>query len=374
MQSDWATSNKVRTTEHGIPIRNLWYMLLYAWDAIPIQDRFAADIEDAPSLQTLLARVLARCLEQRMRIGLGNDYCTNHSEIPGIRGRVDFSESLKRMSFKKGRSVCRYSVFSPNVPKNQIIRSLLQRLVQVGEFGGDSKQSRNLRTRLARLVYQMPSVDLIDLDAAMVSRAQSQRHDPDYRLMLAICALLIQRQMPTEERGQTFAPNLPWESFVLHKVYETFVARFFQHHLEDWRVTAQKHLKWPVERPSDYIPKMIPDLIMEHAPTGCRIVLDTKFTKNVLVTNLSNNERFSSGDLYQIYAYLRSQENVSVSTPKKCTGILLYPTVNRSVSEAIRLQGYTFRWETVNLAQPWDKIEAALLQLPIRCLVPMGVG
>ena len=56
------------STEHGIPIRNLWYMLLYAWNEAPLQDLRGralqdAAVERAPTLDALLASVLIKLMQ-----------------------------------------------------------------------------------------------------------------------------------------------------------------------------------------------------------------------------------------------------------------------------------------------------------------------
>ena len=67
-----AVDNPVAFTEYGIPIRNLWHILLYAWNELPASSPVTpGEVEDAPTLDTLLALVLIRSLQQRMRTGLG---------------------------------------------------------------------------------------------------------------------------------------------------------------------------------------------------------------------------------------------------------------------------------------------------------------
>jgi hypothetical protein len=43
---------------------------------------------------------------------------------------------------------------------------------------------------------------------------------------------------------------------------------------------------------------------------------------------------------------------------------LLYPTVHHDISERVGIQGHAIRWETVDLAQSWEEVEAALLAVP----------
>jgi 5-methylcytosine-specific restriction enzyme subunit McrC len=92
------------------------------------------------------------------------------------------------------------------------------------------------------------------------------------------------------------------------------------------------------------------------------IVLDTKFTTHSLLENQWGKAIYDSSHLYQLYAYLKSQEHVS-EAHRKAVGILLYPAVRNKISERVSLQDQILRIESVDLAAPWQEIEAELLQL-----------
>jgi len=364
ISSDSATAKLTKT---GIPIRNLWHMLLYVWNAVHFQSRWKSESENAPTLDALLASILANLIQQRLRIGLGRDYRSNSSEVAGVRGRVDFDQSLKRMTFQQGRAFCHFQVFSANVPKNQIVRSTLARLVQVGEFGGKTSDASSLRSHLRRIVLDMEPIQIFELQATDIRREQLKRHDSDYRLMLAICHLLNQRQMPTEDSGNVSLPSLDRDAFVLYNIFEQFVAKFYAHHLKDWQVLPQQKLVWPAEESSSYLPAMYPDLTLQHKDSGQLVILDTKFTAKSLVTGRWDNESFNRDHLYQIYAYLRSQEHRS-EYHRKSKGVLLYPVAGKELSEQVLIQGHPLHWETVDLASSWENIETQLLALPINLI------
>jgi len=108
---------------------------------------------------------------------------------------------------------------------------------------------------------------------------------------------------------------------------------------------------------------MYPDLAMQHRDTSKLLILDTKFTAGIVVPGRMDNVVFDRSHLFQIYAYLRSQEHLSQSH-QTATGILLYPTVEHRMSERVRIQGHDIRWETIDLTQPWEQIEIDLLRIP----------
>lgn len=348
---------------YGIPIRNLWYMLLYAWKETPRSPYWQmVDVEESPSLDALLASILIKIVQQRLRIGLGCSYMAEQRLLRGVRGRIHFTNSLKQNAFGRGQTFCEFEHYSVNAPKNQIIRSTLFHLARVGQFGPDQVRAEKLRHTIRWLVRTLDGIDLIELTPDFIHRQQAKRHDHDYRVMLAICDLILQRRLPTEDAGQVYVSQLERDRLVLHHLYESFVANFYRYHLRHWAVRPQTKLIWHEETPNPYLPNMRPDLRLEEASSGRIVILDTKFTAKSLKEDQWGKEMFASAHLYQIYAYLRTQEHLS-DQHQQATGILLYPAIHDELSEKVELQAHQIRIECVNLAAPWQNIEQRLLDV-----------
>ena len=350
-------------TEHGIPIRNLWHMLLYAWNEPSLGKHVdMGDIESAPTLDALFAIVLMKLIQQRMRIGLGHGYVPTSKRLRAIRGRIRFTASMIDQGAGSGEVECDFQQYSVNEPRNQILRSTLARLVQVGAFGADEAQAETLRHNLRWLVRNLNGVDTVELAPESVRRQMLAQNDNDYRLMLSICELVLLRQMPLEGQGTHPLPRVERELLILHRVYERFVANFYRMQLKGWDVHAQKRLDWHAQEASEHLPSMVPDLILREKETGRMLMLDTKFTAQSLVENQWGKPVYDSSHLYQLYAYLRSQEQLS-DAHRNAVGILLYPVVEGRLSESVNLQGHEVRIESVDLAARWQEVERQLLAL-----------
>jgi 5-methylcytosine-specific restriction enzyme subunit McrC len=357
--------------EYGIPIRNLWHMLLYAWNEVPlhaVQGWMLEEAERAPSLDSLLASILIRLMQQRLRIGLGHDYVAEERMFPGVRGRINFAETLKQRALDRGQLIVEFQGYSANSARNQIIRSTLARLLKVGQFGVESALTREVQQKLRTLIRDLDGISIIELNPDLIRRqllAQTG-HDHDYRLMLSICDLIVQRQMPGGSEGNSpqVLPALDREALVLYHIYERFVANFYRIHLTGWSVSAQKRLEWHAKEANERLPLMVPDLVLQETRPGSDrlIILDTKFTAQSLVENQWGKPIYDSTHMYQLYAYLKSQEHVS-EAHRSALGILLYPAVGAKLSERIELQDHLIRIESVDLAAPWQEIENSLLKL-----------
>jgi 5-methylcytosine-specific restriction enzyme subunit McrC len=236
------------------------------------------------------------------------------------------------------------------------------RLIQTGNFGADRDKAEELRHSLRRLTRSLDGIDLIELNVDFIRRQQLTHNDRDYRLMLTICELLLQRQMPTEATGKHALPTIERDALILYNVYERFVANFYRIHSKGHTVKAQSRLSWHAKYDHPFLPSMQPDLVIQSNRNGEIIVLDTKFTAKSLVENEWGREIFDPSHLYQLYAYLSSQAHLSEEY-RKASGILLYPAVRSKLSEKIELQNHVIRIECVDLTMPWQDIEAQLLSL-----------
>jgi 5-methylcytosine-specific restriction enzyme subunit McrC len=372
------------STEYGIPIRNLWHMLLYAWNEVPLNDLRGwalkdAFMERAPTLDALLASVLIRLMQQRLRIGLGHDYVNEARTLKGLRGRINFAETIKGHALERGQLICEFQGYRANSLKNQIIRSTLARLIKVGQFGGEPVHVKEIQQKLRRLLHDLDGIDFVELTPELIRRQLYARggHDHDYRMMLSICDLIVQRQMPSDSQGHTMGIVLliDRELLVLYRVYERFVANFYRLHLRrNWEVSAQKRLEWHTAEANERLPLMIPDIVLQErtGTEGRMIVLDTKFTAHSLVENAWGKAVFDSSHLYQLYTYLKSQEHLS-EAHRRAVGILLYPAVRNRFSEKVTLQDQVIRLESVDLAAPWQEVERQLLEL-ITPSLPSSAG
>jgi 5-methylcytosine-specific restriction enzyme subunit McrC len=343
-------------------------MLLYAWEAERPISRREVLAEDSPAMDALLAKLLADLLESRLRRGLGRDYEQSTNEIRGIRGRINFARSARRQLFERGRAMCTFPEFTDDVWRNRIIKATLSRVVSLGQFGLEHPEVRNLRQRLRRLVRTLRTVSDIEPHMRLI-RHEPLRHDnADYGLMLNICALLLQRLMPSENVAYGARVGLDRDELILYDIFEKFIARFYRVHATQWNVRSQYRMEWFAVQASQRLPGMIVDVELVNRVNGKRMLLDSKFTAASLESTQHGPEKYSSGHLYQMYTYLRTQERLSPEH-LAATGILLYPSVGQTLRDSIKLFDHSIKLFSVDLSRPWKEIERELLDLLV-----MGAG
>ena len=133
-----------------------------------------------------------------------------------------------------------------------------------------------------------------------------------------------------------------------------------------WRVKCNGALGWQIEQKTTGIDKILPtmrtDVVLDHAASGRRIVIDTKFT-SIVTKGWYREETLRSGYIYQMYAYLRSQAGRGDALADCASGLLLHPSVGEEVDESVVVQGHNIRFATVDLAASTTEIRSRLLQL-----------
>lgn len=341
-------------------------MLLYAWDMLAWQGQWDAAAEESPGLLGLLARVLVDTTRPLLRRELARSFVERRETVSGVRGKIDFSTSLKRLDFEAGRAHCTYAALDIDTPRNRILRATMERLardprVTLASAKGEQQEAR-VRGELRELVTAMQGVTPERTTSASFSRLQLGRADRAYALPLSICALVHRLGMPTEDEGDVTLAALQRDEIAFHDLFERFVRNFLRYRLADHDVVAEI-LDWFDELGSPLVPAMKTDIVVtKRSEPMRRLVIDTKYYANSVSSSPWGGATFHSANLYQMYAYLRTQEHRGQSF-RDAAGLLLYPTTDGELQETMKVQGHHIQFATVDLSKPWADVEAHLLAL-----------
>jgi len=94
-----------------------------------------------------------------------------------------------------------------------------------------------------------------------------------------------------------------------------------------------------------------------------KIIIDAKFYRDITQV-YHGSEKFKSGNLYQIYSYLRNlEEDDDNPLNKVAEGLLLYPTVQQEFDQSYMISGHKIRFATVDLGGDWKEIDKRLREL-----------
>lgn len=357
-----------------IPVRNLWLLMLYASDLVRLSGPGVFGLEENfDELPDLVAELLCRTVEQRLKRNLSSGYRPRNEVLTRVRGRINVLQTVGRCLLERGQVACRFEELTIDTARNRLVRSSLETLSRIVRRPDLRHRCWSLATDFALLgvAYGKPS-------RAQISADRIGRHDAADRFLVALAQLACDLALPTEDAGTEplFAPDreVAW----VRRLYEKAVGGFYDVVLTQpqyaWTVGTGQQLEWPVEAQTvglaAILPHMVTDIVLDHLSTGRRIIVDTKFNE-ILTRGWYRDETLRSGYLYQIYAYIRSQCGRGDTRADNAEGLLLHPSVGDPVDEAVIVQGHLIRLSTVDLAAPASSIRQQLLDLITR--TPLGV-
>lgn len=110
-------------------------------------------------------------------------------------------------------------------------------------------------------------------------------------------------------------------------------------------------LQWQVSHASAGIPAILPrmetDIVLDPPSGGARVIVDTNFA-SILGSRRFGGDTLKSDYLYQMYAYVRSQEGIGPRSAETA-GLFVHPAIMASVYEHVTIQGHSITFATVNL-------------------------
>lgn len=354
-------SQAVWHSEKGIPVRNLWFLLVHAAGLAQLLDPHGGSMDDEAELPDVLAILLAEAVERRLRRGLGRGYVATAAALPRVRGRIDWLATESRQLLLRGLVSCRYQELTFDRPRNRLARAALQAFAGRIRNPALVGRVRDMDRTLAAwgVAPERPS------GPALLADFPTARETDD-RLMVEVAQLALDLVLPAEAEGRAALTSLARHEHLLRKIFEAGVAGYLRHHLhgrDGWTVRAQRSLSWPIEAPSSgleaILPGMVADIILENGDR--RIVVDTKFT-TMLAPRQHGGEALRSAHIYQIYAYLRSQEGGSAAA-NQAEGLLLYPAVGVDHAEETHMHGHRLRFATIDLTRSNRDLGAAIIEI-----------
>lgn len=341
-----------------IPIENIYYLLCYAWDKLEEGKKVDVSSSDYEELIDLFARVLVNGCNNLFKRGLDRDYLETTEEYIGIKGRIDFKESLIKNTFKQGRAVCRFDKFDHDVLQNQLLKATLLRLAKVENLDKD------LKRKVWNCYVRFDDTCDIGVDLSLFAKVRIHRNNSFYDLLLKISQLIIENTVLNEKSGDYHFKEFIGSEQVMANLFESFVRNFYKK--EQFQYTVRREdIEWdafPIGNSSkNFLPKMQTDISLESK--NRKIIIDTKYYVNALISRY-NNEKFRSENLYQLYSYLRNIETkAGHELNPTCEGVLLYPTVDYCLNETFDIGSHRLRIRTLDLNTNWQNIKKGLLSI-----------
>lgn len=341
----------------SVPIRNIYFLLCYAWNHLQEKKYARVRTENCDKIWDLLAKIMVRSSQQLVKRGLHRSYVLRHERRVRLKGKIQIAEDIKRPVFSSATRMCEFDELDSDVLPNQIIAATFAKLMR--HPGLSEENRKGVREAFATFAHCSP-LRIRNQDFRRLRLNGNMRH---YRFILNVCELIHSQSLGTEESGSTRFRDFERDEATMGLLFERFVRTFYEKEQSQYRVSAPQ-VRWDldIENSSGNGPGLLPSMQSDIflASENDRWIIDCKFYRSLYQQNF-DTRKFISGNLYQLFSYLRNQS--VVPGWENARGMLLYPTTHEQVHEHVSIQGHEIHIASINLSQDWKGITHDLLNL-----------
>lgn len=166
------------TIDKGIFIRNIYYMLTYAFQELKQNNYEEIAGEEFDEIHDLFAEILLRGISFQLKQGLHKEYISCHGSLSTLKGKLDICGTVNNLMRKQQKIDCEYDELSENNKFNQILKTTVQFLLK------HPKVKSNRKAALKRLMLFFSDVEAVDILTIDWTTMRFDRNCKTYRMLL----------------------------------------------------------------------------------------------------------------------------------------------------------------------------------------------
>lgn len=332
-----------------IPIRNIYYMLAYAFQVLREQGYKSLETEQFENAAELCAAILAKGVSLQIKRGLGRAYLENTEPLSAPHGRIEIAESIKTRSLLKRQLVCSYDDFSENCYPNRILKTTMELLLHA-----DIAKTR--KKELRRLLVYFGNVEPLDVHR-INWKIQYNRNNQTYRMLISICYLVVKGLLQTRSDGTT--KLMDFDEPRMCRLYEKFILEYYRKEHPELNASASQ-IPWALDDGfGEMLPIMQTDITLSK---GNRVlIIDAKYYAHTTQTQY-DKRTLHSNNLYQIFTYVKNKQAALPADAPKVSGMLLYARTDEAIQpdHTYQMSGNPIAVRTLDLNREFSEITAQL--------------
>ena len=338
--------------DKSIFIKNIYYMLAYAFRVLKqgvYEDVAGEEFED---IHNLFAAILAKGIGRQLKQGLYREYLNRSEEVPVVRGKIDLSGTIQKQLARKHTLVCDYDELSENNLLNQILKTTVTLLLRHAQV--DQKYKDDLKKEM--LFFS--NVDIIDPAAIRWSSIRFERNNNSYRVLISICQLVIEGMLLTTDSGEYKLASFVDEQR-MNRLYEKFILEYYARECPQVTATASQ-VAWALDDGiGTMLPNMKTDIMLTKGSTV--LIIDAKYYTHTTQTQYDVHT-LHSGNLYQIFTYVKNKDAEFGDKPRSVSGMLLYAATDEAIQpdNSYQMSGNKISVRTLDLNRNFSEIAQQL--------------
>ncbi len=339
--------------DKGIFIKNIYYMLAYAFQVLRQKSYEDIASEEFDDVQNLFAAILSRGIAQQLKQGLHREYITRNEDLPVMRGKLDIHGTIKNQIQRKKILSCEYDELSADNIFNQILKTTVNILVR------DSSVKAEHKADLKKVILFFDEVSVIDPFGIRWDMLGYQRNNKNYEMLMNICYFVLDGMLQTTEKGNYRMVQFSDEH--MHRLYEKFVLEYFKKHHSYLTEARAAQVKWDLAPNTEesmirFLPIMQTDIFLRLNEKA--LIIDTKYYGKTMQMQY-DKATLHSGNVYQIFTYVKNQDAASTGN---VSGMLLYAKTDEVITPdcSFVMGGNRISVKTLDLNKAFSLIAAQL--------------
>lgn len=337
------------TNNKGIRIKNIYYMLSYAFQVLKQSNYEEIALEEFEHMQDLFAAILAKGIAQQLKQGLHREYIVVSDQLTAMRGKIDLHGTVQLKLRRRQKLACEFDELSENNLFNQIFKTTAVILLR------QPNVHPMRRAELKKILLFLGGVDQIEPASVKWNMLRIQKSNQSYKMLLHICYFVLESLLLSTEKG-AFKMAVFLDEQHMSRLYEKFVLEYYRYHYPDLRASASQ-VAWNLDDGMNaFLPVMQTDITMRKE--NKILMIDTKYYARTMQTRY-DSQTIHSNNLYQIFTYVKNQD---VNRTGDVSGMLLYAkTVESLVPDCdFQMSGNRISVKTLDLDTTFAGIAAQL--------------
>jgi 5-methylcytosine-specific restriction enzyme subunit McrC len=339
------------TEDKGILIRNIYYMLAYAFQELRQNNYAEIKGEDFTDIYDLFAEILIRGVSYQLKQGLHREYVEKNESLQTVKGKIDMRGTIANKMRNIQRIACDYDELSENNIYNQILVTTASILTQ----HTDVKKEKKSKIKQLMLFFQ--NVQPIDVHAIRWNALRFDRNNRNYRMLLYLCYFIISEWVMTTENGKFKMREFSDDHMC--RLFEKFVLAYYKKHHPELKPCAAQ-IDWNIEleqSTTNILPIMQTDILLTMEERT--LIIDTKYYAQSMQQQY-NKATIHSNNLYQIHTYVTEYDEEHKGN---VDGMLLYAKTQEEIvpdGQIKRKDGNFIYFRTLDLNTDFDAIKERL--------------
>lgn len=200
-------------------------------------------------------------------------------------------------------------------------------------------------------------IDLIDVHTINWS-IQYNRNNQTYRMLISICWLLIKGLLHTNSDGSTRLMDF-LDGQRMCRLYEKFILEYYSKEFPALSVSASQ-IPWVLDDGIGILlPTMQSDITLSYGNEV--LIIDAKYYSHTTQVQYDVN-KLHSGNLYQIFTYVKNKDSEFGDRLHKVSGMLLYAKTDETIQpdNTYQMSGNKISVKTLDLNSEFAEIAAQL--------------